>query len=681
MSDDERHSFARLARLSLQEVDGLLLTPYHGIVADLSNDFSLSAIDRAFGIARDGYCVCPQCLSERSGAWRTAWRMGWSVCCRAHSCPLIGSCPACGQQLRIAPGRSGVKVDGRGVVRRPPIPGACPNFRPHSTPADGAFCSFDLRTATATPIGSDDRLLGAQEQVDAMLLGNHPATRPDFSLPVIFAELRAAIRLLLNYAQLEDLSCALEVARETYARHERSRDGLAKGEQAARPRPLRRAPSDPALTAAVLADAVEIVLCPDDTSAVVRLTALARRARNSSHALRTAPGGLPGRLADIWHRAKTADPRSRTLRRRALAVGGLAPNDAVPVPLEPRHIPQLFWADAYEPHLAAFFAETPPIWGREFCSLALVCALSGGSWTEAESHFEATAQKHDSRLHRRVADNGGMEPFFAALRAAAIEHAGTSTSVDYAERRRLLATWAGFDLESWTVVCDAALTDDHASDSMRLRASTWVWAELTGGSSRHCHLFAGQPQSYWNFVTTILPRYHPTLAIAMPLILTAHVAEPAPLHVRLSTDLPHAAARRQIFEAAHAAICEHLGVGLNELCSRAPDGHALERHIAVAAVDAATDNSTAWIANQLGVTRRCLSESRWRVRRHLEEDPASQAVVAEFFAIARTAAETAANSKRTSPFVLPAWLQAGMSRPRRDGTKTAGDGCRSPTRG
>jgi hypothetical protein len=206
--------------------------------------------------------------------------------------------------------------------------------------------------------------------------------------------------------------------------------------------------------------------------------------------------------------------------------------------------------------------------------------------------------------------------------------------------------------------------DDHSNDSTRSYASAWVWTELTLGASRHCHLLTTDVQRhrYWSFVTHALPRYQPSLSVALPHVLAGQVARRTPLHSLLSKALPHAAVRRQALEAANAAVCERLGLAPGALCSTAPYGRALDRHMAVVAVDAATDNDVPWIASQLGVTRQALKWSRLFVRKQLEANPALRVVIAELVAIARTAAEEAGTPPRMGPPV-PGWLSAGTRRP------------------
>lgn len=137
-----------------------------GVASDVVQDLTLPLGDVRGRGHRYRHCwgwrtssrYCPHCLTETGGRWKLSWRHNTTFACTAHHCLLVDSCPGCHQALRVRSPRMDVV----------PVSGCCANSSQYRRPEATARCGADLTAATSAPLGSDHRILHAQQRLDAL---------------------------------------------------------------------------------------------------------------------------------------------------------------------------------------------------------------------------------------------------------------------------------------------------------------------------------------------------------------------------------------------------------------------------------------------------------------------------------------------------------------------------------
>jgi hypothetical protein len=83
---------------------------------------------------------------------------------------------------------------------------------------------------------------------------------------------------------------------------------------------------------------------------------------------------------------------------------------------------------------------------------------------------------------KRLRQHGCLEELTTTLKQLANKQA-TNGLINYAQRRKKLASWTGIDPETWSALLPYARPEathvEHLPD--RAHAAVWLWCKLTGG--------------------------------------------------------------------------------------------------------------------------------------------------------------------------------------------------------
>ncbi len=247
---------AALARVDEQAVYAATLSVFDGTALNLTG---LDPADRhsyrqvaARGWApAHGTQICPACLAE-DGVWQAAWRLLIVTTCIRHESLLVARCPSCRRPFRDQR-HSHLRRVGAALMCGNPL-GAGPTKQ----------CQHDL-TAIPTTHANDD-VLALQTRVETALAGHMVTVLGQAAKPAAYLfDLRHLTTLLLHLAgQPGAAQLAPWVTDLVGEAGARSRD---RG-----PRWGIRPPEHPALRAAALATADDVLTAPDIDAAAARLT-------------------------------------------------------------------------------------------------------------------------------------------------------------------------------------------------------------------------------------------------------------------------------------------------------------------------------------------------------------------------------------------------------------------------
>lgn len=437
---------------------------------------------------------CPRCL-RADGAWLLRWQLGWSVVCVRHRELLHDRCERCSTVTRIGP-RAAWPCGDR---RRVSDPTCC--LHTHGR----TLCGASLTAVSAIP--ASEELVRAQARIDALIEDGRQPTLAGGNLdpPVYLHDLRVLANILYARPRLEGA-----------------------------PGPHRRscAPvlDQPGVLAGVLPHVLALADLPDpDTLADALRDVIDQRYHETGETLQPSTLKRPSpRLDAALRHAINQSAWATPSSRLGFSEGNHRRPRDLHDTLQPRHVPQLFWAANYDDQLAELLAlaDCAAGAGRRFCSVLLARLLTPLDWAAAVRYLDLP----DQFIH------GGYNTTFAKLRHAGVfdeltrrikrianDHAKNEL-IDYKQRRANLAAWSGIDAYTWRLIQPEPLPPSRRWDRprRRARASVWLWCQLTSGHEHaapialpHCGL-----RHHYAFVRAVIPALRERLLLLGEMLLT-----------------------------------------------------------------------------------------------------------------------------------------------------------------
>lgn len=489
-------TLAQRLALDPEEIRLSLLTRYEGVVFELPPTETYDRRWRQRVAAKEwvyviGSVCCPFCLGSEDasgaarGVWKTAWKLPWSFACTRHGRLMIDRCPACELQVRSGGGND------LGLARAAtvPEPERCANQRhPEATGELGETCGELLSALRTTSIRQGSRVFRAQATVDAALAGEPQVIGGVELQPIgFFGDLRSLSSLLLRDGSVDQLGRLPSFAHDGFAAWVEERSStyrareaaLTGGRRAPRVRAYGKVPRNTALMAAVVPAVLAILDEPSVEAMASRLEELVDSAqRRNKHTVRNV-------LADYRLSPPLRSALESCLTRRGpLPTRFRRSRSDASAPLSIAEIPQLFWADLYETHLATLFARGWEPQARRFCSIAFACAAGAATVAEAVDALDLppSAVTTAYEWRRRLAAVGKLDEFQTAIESL-LPLVATRDRPNLAERRRKLEGFSEIPAEDWAKLC-AEVGLGVGRQINRRYAAAWLWAELTGGDYR-----------------------------------------------------------------------------------------------------------------------------------------------------------------------------------------------------
>jgi hypothetical protein len=307
---------ARVERMLLSRFAGRAFEQPSGAL-----DAALAAAAQAHEVLIRCSRFCPYCLHENR-AWLLGWQLGWSFVCVAHRVLLARRCPSCDTvpkavlRDRWPSDRDGVLSDPTRCVHR----------------SNRELCRGQLARTDTPTVGV--ATLVAQRRINVLLDGESDPTLAGVQLdpPVYLRDLLTLCNLLHRHARLPA--------------------------DATRSRLLgRRLHDHPDELASVLPEALALADLPTPDSLTEALRELAdERYRNDGLTLlasKTGPMSEP--LTAVLQRAVSQAVWASASRQLGFHPSAhRRPND-LDQRLQPRHVPQLFWAEDYHREIVDLF--------------------------------------------------------------------------------------------------------------------------------------------------------------------------------------------------------------------------------------------------------------------------------------------------------------------------------------
>ena len=441
---------------------GMLLARYAGRAFDrsaLSTPVPLQGAAEGHHVMIWSSRFCPRCLAE-DGAWLLRWQLCWSVACPDHRVLLARFCPECGAVPEIGPCARWPR-DSQGIVTDP---ARCWHRR------QGELCRGELATAPTANIERDRALLAAQHRLNSVLDGHQVPKLGGEKLPpqTYLSDMRTLCNLLHRHVLPSDRS---------------------QGSRQATHRLL----SDPAAVSTVLPEAIRLADLPDPAALADALRQIAdERHRADSHTLviskvREASPTLREALRQAWSKTRWAPPMTR------IGLHPLAHRRPAELNerLQPKHVPQLFWAGDYLREISELFEfDDFTHWhGRRFCSVLLVRMLKPLDWDAAIRYLDfpkTFINKGYNTTSVKLRAHDRLDELLRRVKRIANQHA-QHRLIDYQQRRAQLADWSGIDRDTWQLL-QPRLPQNHRwradAPSRRARAGVWLWCQLTSGHER-----------------------------------------------------------------------------------------------------------------------------------------------------------------------------------------------------
>jgi len=307
-----------------------------------------------------------------------------------------------------------------------------------------------------------------------------------------------------------------------------------------RPRPEAASPScrrsylpilhDPHVVASVLPTVHALANLPDGDALAAALRELIdRRYRETGERLhRWTLRRVSPPLGAALQRAVSESAWANAASRMGLSARNhRRPGDLDPT-LEPRHVPQLFWASDYERELAELLTPThcsPPV-GRRFCSLLLARMLTPLGWQDAIRYLdlpERFIHDGDNTTFAKLRRVGRFDEVARRIKQIANQHA-TRGLIDHKQRRAHLTNWTGIDAQTWRLLQPDPLPPSRRRDRprRRSRASVWLWCQLTSGHEHAAPLALPCPElrHHFAFVRSVIPALRDRLLLLGDILLT-----------------------------------------------------------------------------------------------------------------------------------------------------------------
>ena len=472
------------------------MTRYDGVAFELPSTETFDSRWRKSVAAKEwvyviGSVCCPACLASEEpvaaarGVWKVAWRLPWSFVCLQHGRLLITRCPSCELQVRSGGGND-LRLARAASV---PDPERCGNSAHPESEGDlrqpcGELLSA-LKTAVVKP-GS--RPFQSQATVDAALAGETQIVGGLELRPLdFFCDLRSLSSLILRDATVEELGKLPGFAHDRFADWVdqrssiyRARDeALTEGRHAPRVRAYGKVPRDAALVAAVVPAALDILSARTPDVMADRLEGLVESAcRRNKHTLRNV-------LKDYPVSQPLREAFERCLARRGPLPTRLRRNgSAARTQISVEEIPQLFWGDLYETHLASLFTQGWETQARRFCSIIFAQAVGASTVSRAVAALGLPASGVTTAYEwtRRLAAEDKLDQFQAAIESL-LSVVAARDRPNLAERRRMLEGFTEVPADDWSHLC-AEVGLGVGRQINRRYAAAWLWAEVTGGDYR-----------------------------------------------------------------------------------------------------------------------------------------------------------------------------------------------------
>ncbi|MFB9992528.1 TniQ family protein [Deinococcus oregonensis] len=518
-------SFARVTGLSSTRVEMMLLSHYDGRCFDLGNLdlFSTPSLHRV--AARQwayfsGSHVCPHCLTETGGVWNLSWKLPWSFVCPKHECLLVAFCPGCRRRIGVNRQDRGSRPKFADLI---PDPLCCMNACASGEAQVGraaAPCLTRYDTVPTLSVAAWPEAIRVQHQLN-LLMSMNPSNSEKGAPLYEFNELRSLCALLLYAAVLEDFESLHFGFCDAFQKVLTEREiCLAAADQWVN---LRRrgahthvytgVPTSPVLMAGLTCAAISI--CPPDGASVEieRLHTLVERSVERCHGSKYVRR-LP-RLFSFSPRLQTAF--DTCLPQQSSVWGGWTPppqkSQPRMIPLEARHVPQLFWKDTFDTTFVQLLPFMKKDYAQRFCSMALIKTLEQCSWAEAARFLELPAKAGAAMASRafRFLQPEVKAVFLYKLQEIAIGAMCpfSVTMIDYQQRRHDFSQLSAINPDTWKRLCREADCSPGKRDGKARFAAAWLWSFLTGGDYRLAPALNREPQSqqweqYQRFRTTSL---------------------------------------------------------------------------------------------------------------------------------------------------------------------------------
>ncbi|NUK83651.1 TniQ family protein [Streptomyces lunaelactis] len=512
LPDELVRQLAHAARLTTEEAEALTLRRFAGAYPPLgrlrADTPRIGASASANWAVRASSRYCPECLrgdggpveNAFGGPWRRPWHLPIVFACSRHHRLLEHECPECERPLNAAVSRR------PGLIKNPRLVGLHPSQCRNRSPAEerhgsnprsasiacGARLDENLGSAgRELPPGDLARLLSLQQRLIEHLVPTSPES--DDASPMgssFFPDLITTTHLIkltwplgeayVPSTPLADLidRQAARVAALVEARREGRADAKLIG--------TRTAPGDAAQCGALLLAADALLGDRDLASLRGRINPLTREAYRRSKGY----ASLIFRHGDISTTLSRATARRiyglQTRRRLRLT----APGHRFRLEEVPAFVPRA-WFDA---HIAPLAARLPSRgqntvrFLRRAASLGLAQLTSGAKWPECAVAMGLPEGCARYALHvlGRQLDEAHLWPAFEeAVEQIARDLDQQMNSVDYANRRQMMATWP-LPVDDWL----ALSVDLPKLGRMRAKAdpaigSILVWSEVTQGEHLH----------------------------------------------------------------------------------------------------------------------------------------------------------------------------------------------------
>ncbi|MFD8417159.1 TniQ family protein [Streptomyces sp. NPDC059650] len=517
LPDDIAATFAAATRLSLTEVNDLTLRRYaatYPVLAKAQVDPKINMVaQREYWAFNASSRYCPECLSgdgspvqsAYGGPWKLRWHLPVVFACPLHHRLLEVVCPKCGKVLGGATRNRG------SLVRQPKSDGLhplqCRNPMPEESSAGRSAahreaCRARLDTAPQTSgshLSSEERarMIALQERLNRRLAPDpaEPAAGeggdpfPDLILAAQLIKLSwpagadltptHATAALID-AHAAPITAALDSPLATTRRHLPD---------------LWPAPADPATCGALLLAADALLSDREPASLRERVQPLVQAAYERA----------PKRAYHMLRSAEVSAPLARALvrRRRIFHAGGSSRGPGhLRVPsrdcgFSPEEVPQLLpqaWFDDHLAHLIGHILQVNS-WTvrhlRRAASLKLMEMTAGGTWDECA---ETLGMPRGSAAGTLDVLGGAMpsnlwEEFEAGVERIAAELDSHPSRVNYAQRRRGMATWR-MPMTDWPELCHDIPKLGRLARQQPHLATVLVWAEVTQSEHLNCPLLA-----------------------------------------------------------------------------------------------------------------------------------------------------------------------------------------------
>lgn len=345
---------AALRGATLARFDGGLPLDLTGFERQGSSSFRTLSARGWFPL--HGTQACPTCIAE-TGIWDLRWRLPYLTTCVEHRCYLVPTCNGCGHRFRH---RNHTLLRRTRSIEK----GHCGNQAGARTLCAYRVSDNSIEVATPAALAATGSVVGAFDGASCHVYGKSIATVE------YLAALRALTVLLTHIATQSAPGHAeewAEIVRDEAARRRTEHRG---------PRWGIRPPDDPRARSEVLAEANEILSCPDINTAASRLSEWI------SHIPVNQVGPAGWIRNRIPHSTLVSDlvgqalsERQNKSRRLAMSIGLIGITDSA--------IPQVIPLNLYEDTIGTVIDAGPDV-GRRFASLCLAkLNAPGRTWSEA----------------------------------------------------------------------------------------------------------------------------------------------------------------------------------------------------------------------------------------------------------------------------------------------------------